>query len=217
MRYSWLIAQLATPLAAFSGWMVAFPIAHQEEHDRHLPPPPPAWVAALDTDANGEISAEELAKATESLKKLDANEDGKLDREELRPHPGHPGHEGARGPRGDSEPEGPRGPAPGFDGTRDGGPGFGAPRRGGPGFDGPRGNRPKFDGPREGGQRRVPTFEQVDVSGDGVIDRDEFNAAMQREHGGRGPGRAEGRRPNERRPGRGRPESEQDPREAEDA
>jgi len=40
---------------------------------------------ALDLDGNGELSAEEIAKASESLKKLDKNGDGTISRDELRP------------------------------------------------------------------------------------------------------------------------------------
>ncbi|HWH72425.1 MAG TPA: hypothetical protein VNT26_23895 [Candidatus Sulfotelmatobacter sp.] len=57
----------------------------------HLPP----LMTALDTDGNGELSAEEIANASAALLKLDANGDGKLTREELRPkHPGRPGGPG---------------------------------------------------------------------------------------------------------------------------
>ena len=74
---------------------------------------------ALDLDKNGEISSDELSKASESLAKLDKNKDGKLTEAELRPQfdgrgPGAPGgpHQGDR-PQGD-RPEGdrPEGPAP---------------------------------------------------------------------------------------------------------
>ena len=231
MLNSWFIAQLGTPVAAFAGWLIAFPTANQDEHDGHAPPPPPpAWVAALDTDANGEISAEELANATESLKKMDANNDGKLDREELRPQRPHPGPEGVRGHR---RPGPGPGPGPGFERRPEerpefgrpgfGGPGFGRPEFGRPGlggrgfgrpgFGGPREGGPREGGPREGGPReggpgKPPTFEQVDVNGDGVIDRNEFNAAIQREHDRSGPPRTERPRPNDRRPERERPASE---------
>ncbi|MBS1856028.1 MAG: hypothetical protein JST11_11730 [Acidobacteria bacterium] len=42
-------------------------------------------LAALDTDANGEISAAEIAAAATSLKKLDKNGDGQLTEDEVRP------------------------------------------------------------------------------------------------------------------------------------
>ena len=51
--------------------------------------PPPPIIAALDLNRDGVISADEIAKAPESLKKLDKNGDGQLTRDELRP-PGHP-------------------------------------------------------------------------------------------------------------------------------
>lgn len=93
--------------------------------------------AALDTDKNGEISAEELAKATESLKTLDKNADGKLTEEELRPQFGGRGPGGQGGPGG--RPEGGRGP---------GGPG---------GPDGrPEGGRPRGEGPQGGAPQRPP-------------------------------------------------------------
>ncbi len=42
-------------------------------------------MAALDADQNGEISSDEIAKATQALKALDKNSDGKLTIEEIRP------------------------------------------------------------------------------------------------------------------------------------
>jgi hypothetical protein len=61
--------------------------------------PPPPIIAALDLNHDGVISADEIAKAPESLKKLDKNGDGQLTRDELRPpHP--PG-----GPRQNEAPQ----------------------------------------------------------------------------------------------------------------
>lgn len=61
--------------------------------------PPPPIIAALDLNHDGVISADEIAKAPESLKKLDKNGDGQLTRDELRPpHP--PG-----GPRQNEPPQ----------------------------------------------------------------------------------------------------------------
>ena len=66
-------------------------------------------ITALDTDANGELSAEEIAKAAESLVTLDADKNGKLTQEEMLPRfgrggggPGGPPEEGGRG-RGDAQ------------------------------------------------------------------------------------------------------------------
>lgn len=58
----------------------------------HRPPPP--IITALDLNHDGVISADEIAKAVESLKKLDKNGDGQLTPDELRP--ARP--EGDRGP-----------------------------------------------------------------------------------------------------------------------
>jgi hypothetical protein len=41
--------------------------------------------AALDTNKDGVLDADEIAKAPEALKKLDKNGDGKITRDELRP------------------------------------------------------------------------------------------------------------------------------------
>ena len=72
---------------------------------------------ALDLNKDGTIDADELAKASESLKKLDKNGDGKITPEEYRPQrPGGPGGEGRRGgPGGQGGPGGegrPQRPAP---------------------------------------------------------------------------------------------------------
>lgn len=57
----------------------------------HRPPPP--IIEALDLNHDGVISADEIAKAAESLKKLDKNGDGQLTPDESRP-PRPPRHEG---------------------------------------------------------------------------------------------------------------------------
>jgi len=65
-------------------------------------------VAALDANGDGIIDATELANATEALKKLDKNGDGKLTPDEYRPaRPMPPG-----GPNGQGQPPGPQGAAP---------------------------------------------------------------------------------------------------------
>ncbi len=69
-------------------------------------------VLALDLNHDGTIDADEIAKASVSLKKLDRNGDGNITPEEYRPrHPGGPGGPGGRGPEG----RGPRGPGGGED------------------------------------------------------------------------------------------------------
>ncbi len=70
-------------------------------------------IEALDLNKDGVIDADEIAKAVESLKKLDKNGDGKLTPDEYRPArpggPGGPGGQGGpRGPRGQRDGEGGR-------------------------------------------------------------------------------------------------------------
>jgi hypothetical protein len=48
-------------------------------------PPPSPLLTALDLNGDGKLSADEIAKAPQSLLKLDKNGDGKLSRDELRP------------------------------------------------------------------------------------------------------------------------------------
>ena len=61
-------------------------------------------MAVLDANGDGILDEKEIANATAALKKLDKNQDGKIDREELRP----PRPEGGR-----ARPDGPRGPGEG--------------------------------------------------------------------------------------------------------
>lgn len=69
--------------------------------------PVPPLIAALDLNKDGVIDADELSKASESLKKLDKNNDGKLTEEEYRPHPPGERPEGGKGggPGGPKKPE----------------------------------------------------------------------------------------------------------------
>lgn len=64
--------------------------------DRPRRPAPPL-VAALDANKDGEIDASEIAKASDALKSLDKNSDGKLTRDELRPARREGGPDGPRG------------------------------------------------------------------------------------------------------------------------
>ena len=75
------------------------------------PPRFPNPVMSLfDTDEDGELSADEISKAADALRKLDRNEDGKVTAEELpRPQFGGGGRPGGPG--------GPGGPGAGFNPT----------------------------------------------------------------------------------------------------
>src|SRR4029077_1721611 len=79
-------------------------------------PPPSPLFEALDKDHDGELSAEEIQSASESLKRLDKNGDGKLTGDEIHPQggPGRPGGRGPGGPDGRGpEGRGPDGAGPG--------------------------------------------------------------------------------------------------------
>lgn len=90
------------------------------EGGREFGPPPGLILQALDLDGDGELSAEEIAKASESLKTLDKNKDGRLSREELRPQFG-PGM--GQGPgQGPEQGMGQMGPGPGMGPEGDMGP-----------------------------------------------------------------------------------------------
>ncbi len=56
--------------------------------------PPSPLMDALDTDKDGELSAEEIANAATALKTLDKDGNGKLTEDELRPQMGGPGEGG---------------------------------------------------------------------------------------------------------------------------
>lgn len=49
--------------------------------------PPPLLLPVLDTDKDGELSAEEISSASVSLLKLDKNNDGMLGKKEIAPPP----------------------------------------------------------------------------------------------------------------------------------
>ena len=94
-------------------------------------------MTALDVNGDGELSADEIASASQALSKLDKSGDGKLTREELAP--AFPGRGGPGGPPG-------RGPGPGGPG------GFGGQ---GPA---PGGSSPMFAAatqPKDDGERAI--------------------------------------------------------------
>lgn len=155
-------------------------------------PPGGGLIAALDKDRNGELSAEEINSASDALKKLDRDGDGKLTQREFMP------------PR----PEG----APTASGMQGGMERFMAylmqqDKNG-------DGKLSKEEAP----ERMRENFAQVDANGDGQADEKELRQMAERFTRGGGPrpdgqrpdGRPEGRRPEGdpamRRPQEGRPE-----------
>ena len=119
------------------------PADNNQQGELRPPPrqPAPPLLAALDENRDGVLSAEEIAKAAESLKKLDRNGDGQIDKVELRPPP----QGGQQGP-----------PQDGQNGRNNIGPRNG---QGGQGFGPPPNRGPK--GPPQGGPRNGPPPPEV--------------------------------------------------------
>jgi Ca2+-binding EF-hand superfamily protein len=116
------------------------------------PPGPPPVIVALDIDADGTLSTEEIEGATAALKKLDKDSDGKLSREELLPPRGRDG-----GPERQFDPE--QFARRLLNGDKNG--------------DG----KLQQDELPEGMQRR---FDRMDANSDGAVDSDELKAAIER-------------------------------------
>ena len=113
------------------------------EHRR----PPSPLVMVLDANHDGVIDADEIANASEALKKLDKNGDGKLTPDEYRPP--HPPRREGRGPEQSGTASQPADAAPG--------------------------GKAAGEGVNGAHQRPVPPLERVlDANGDGVIDADEI-------------------------------------------
>jgi len=150
--------------------------------DNQMPPPPPGPAGGgpppfapspedMDANNDGNVTLDEYTAAwdkviKERFKKMDANADGQLSKEELAKRPG-PGLRGeGRGPGGEG-----RGPDGGWRGPDRGvgeeGPGAG-PR---PPMDRPE--RPGFGPPR-------PSIEEMDTNKDGSVSEDEFSAAWRK-------------------------------------
>jgi len=149
---------------------------------RPLPPHPDPLRRALDTDGDHELDADEIANATESLGKLDANGDGRISRAELAPRPpeGGPGDRDAAGRAG--PPGLGRGPLP---------EGVPPPLRGGDGFRPPPGPDP---------ERFVERAMAFDADGDGKLDRAELGKFAEEMMGRRRPDGDRPRRQPQQRP-----------------
>ena len=140
----------------------------------------PAIFRLLDTNHDGKLSKEELAKASEHFGELDRNQDGQLDPSEL--FGGPPGPPDGRQPREGA-------------GTRDGNPRGDARRDGdrpepGRGPDGPAEGRGAFfqrldkNGDGKLSKEEVPEpmkdrFSMLDTNGDGFVSQDELRAGAQ--------------------------------------
>ncbi len=144
------------------------------------PRPPDPLVHALDTDNDGIISADEIKNASDSLKKLDKNNDGQLTRDEYAPPPPPPPQgDGQRkgGPRDSSKASGAA--AKTTDKKPDDWP-FGKDKAT-PASDTKAGtDKPAGDPPAKG-QRPPPPpsplLQALDTDGDGIISADEIGKA----------------------------------------
>lgn len=159
---------------------------------------------ALDTNGDHELDKDEIAKAAESLAKLDTDSDGRISREELFPRPpefqprgpgereraGPPGQFGGfRGPPREGE-TGPPPPPPGE--SREG-----PPPRGGEGFRPP--GAPPGEGPSP--ERFVERAMSFDGDGDGKLDKAELGKFAEAMMGRMRPGGEGFRREPPPRPG----------------
>jgi Ca2+-binding EF-hand superfamily protein len=135
-------------------------------------------LAALDADRDGELSADEISKAADALKKLDRDGDGKLTRNEIAPRPpmagtGTPGNPGER-------PDGSRMLAYFKQQDKDG-----------------DGKLSKD----EVGERMRENFSRIDTNADGFLDETELKQMVERIGGAGGrPGGRPGQRPEGDRP-----------------
>ena len=155
------------------------------DKDHPEKPPIPPLVDALDTDHDGIISADEIKAATESLKTLDKNKDGKLTPDEFMGRP-------------------PGGPPPG--GPKDGGDKKPAERP----FPGQKPPGPKDGDGKPQRPPPPPLVGALDADHDGVISADEIADAAKalltldkNGDGQLGPGEYMGRPPGDHPPGDG--------------
>lgn len=153
---------LGTSLAVVTGVGSTLALGTEQDEKRgdHRPPAP-RWVQVLDSNHDGKLGADEIAKASDRLKELDDNGDGELVAVELMPdggrgqhvqartenrrggHPGPPRHEMQGRPHDDRDTDREMGPP-----HRGFGPPWQRPEFGRPGF-----GRPDFGGERHGESR----------------------------------------------------------------
>lgn len=163
--------------------------------------------AALDGDADGEISAEEISGASAALRKMDTDGNGLLTLQEMMPRGGMRGGPGSRGSGG----RGPRDAGPG-ESMRGGKRGPGGPGESGRGD--PERMKQMFSRADANGDGKLsideapemlkPRFDRVDADGDGSVTAEELRSAMEKYRGAGGRSKGGGRGDSER-PGGDRP------------
>ena len=192
----------ATPLTRSILWLAALPAAGFVLTAAVAEPPagPPRdrpqgpadrLRAALDANGDHELDETELENAAAALRSLDADGNGRIDRQEFRPPlpPPPPREFGDRGPERRPEGRPPREGGPEFrrprDGERPDGPTGERPRgerpegpprerRDGPPRQRPEGQRGREPGDRPSPERFVERAMSFDADGDGKLDREEL-------------------------------------------